>query len=281
MRCDTGKIDIQTLFSISLRIFRENMKLLVSVVVLLSVPYYIWLVCGGWEEAGWFASNAVLDGNGRGVLEVFRGILFVIMMIPLFFLPPAVVSGVVRIYSGSSSSVLEVLKLCIQRWKILAKTILLLFPIYIIAVALLVVFIFTMYDVALNLNMGMNVITILVGSGVLLAGAVWLVLRFLLVLPVAIVENVGGFQAFSRSFAIMKDNTNAGLIVLAVYAAMVILSAFATDIFPFFRVGVVVSEVTDIIATVGLGIASTVLYFSSRCTHERFDPELLAEDVGQ
>ncbi len=281
MRCDTRIIDILTLFSISFRIFRENMKLLVSVVVLLSLPYYIWLVCGGLEEVGWFTSNGISDGDGSGLLEILYTILFVFTVIPLIFLPPAVVFSVAGIYSGNSFSVRKVLKFCAERWKMLVRTILLLLPIYMIAIALLFVFALSLYDFVWNESMGWNVLSILVGSGVLLAGAIWVVLRFLLVFQVAVVENIGGLQAFNRSYVIMKNNTKAGLAVLGVYGVLAILSAFATDIIPFFRAGVVISEVTDIIATVGLGIAGTVLYFSSRCTPESINPELLAEDVGQ
>ncbi|TVM19851.1 hypothetical protein DPQ33_01055 [Oceanidesulfovibrio indonesiensis] len=280
MREDAMKIGVQTMFSVSYTIFRENMKLLVSVVVWMSVPYYIWIALGCLQDSGWFISNAVLNGNGHILIDILHVIACAITVVSLMFLPPAVVFSVAGIYSERSIGIRDVLMFCVKRWKILTKTILLAFPIYLVATALLFVFIMSTYDIIWNMNIGWRILAILAASGVLLAGSVWLVLRILLVLQVVVVERVGGFQAFSRSFVIMKDNTKTGLIIFGVYAVMVTLSAFATDIIPFFRVGVVVGEVLAIIATAFLSIAGTVLYFSSRRRHENSDLELPAEEAG-
>ena len=105
---------------------------------------------------------------------------------------------------------------------------------------------------------------------------------FVLSTQVVVVEGLSGFKALKRSRALMTDNIGTsfvlGLVMVPIYWGVEVL--IAVLFIPQPHVRAVLAPLAHAVTMIFASAATVVFYFSTRCKHEQFDLQLLADNIG-
>jgi hypothetical protein len=124
---------------------------------------------------------------------------------------------------------------------------------------------------------------IVLGSLCLFLPGIYLSVLWMLVGPIAVIEDTYGTQALGRSRDLMRGNWWRGLGI--VFAASLIFYAVAGGVqlvFAFIPViGPILGALVQAIALVFNLAVLVLLYFDLRCRHEDFDLQYLSSQIGR
>jgi hypothetical protein len=143
----------------------------------------------------------------------------------------------------------------------------------------------------------LNVAAILGGLILLVAPGVYVALRSIVCLPVAMLENLGPGESFSRSFRLTEGSMGRSFVIYLLYYVLAIASS-ALLVYPFTRavmssaknpgmmhlwssLGIVGGFLTGVLVGPVSTIAATVFYYDLRVRKEAFDLQFMMNPSGQ